>query len=159
METVSQENSVVEAPKTFTQEEVNAIIGERLVREREKYADYDALKEKAGKFDQIEEANKTELQKANEKAATLQSELDSIKKANEVRDIREKVATEVGIPSNLLSGTTEEDCLAQAKALMEFKNGGSSSGYPSVKDGGEVHSVGKRSTREQFAEWANSAFN
>ena len=32
--------------KTFTQAEMDAIIGDRLARERQKYADYDSLKEK-----------------------------------------------------------------------------------------------------------------
>lgn len=48
--------------KTFTQEELDAIIAERLGRERQKYADYDSLKQKAGKYDEQQEANKTELQ-------------------------------------------------------------------------------------------------
>ena len=43
-ETVNQENVATE--KTFTQDEVNAFVGERLAREREKYADYEALKER-----------------------------------------------------------------------------------------------------------------
>lgn len=66
-ETVNQENTTATQPetesKTFTQEEMDAIIGERLKRERAKYVDYEALKEKADKFDAFEEANKTELQK------------------------------------------------------------------------------------------------
>ena len=40
------------AEKTFTQSELDQIIGERLRREREKYADYDELKGKAEKYDQ-----------------------------------------------------------------------------------------------------------
>ena len=51
-----------------TQEDLDIIVGERLKREREKYADYEALKEKAAKYDQAEEASKSELQKATEKA-------------------------------------------------------------------------------------------
>ena len=39
----------------FTQSEMDAIIGERLSRERNKYADYDSLKEKAGKYDELQE--------------------------------------------------------------------------------------------------------
>ena len=47
-------NQVIEAPeKTFTQEEVNQIVGDRLKRESAKYADYDALKTKAEKFDEV----------------------------------------------------------------------------------------------------------
>ena len=44
--------------RTFNQEEVNQIVQERLFKERKKYEgiDIDALKEKASKFDQMEEA-------------------------------------------------------------------------------------------------------
>ena len=42
-ETVNQE----QATKTFTQSELDAIISDRLKRERDKYADYETLKEKA----------------------------------------------------------------------------------------------------------------
>ena len=78
METVNQEANEP-AEKTFTQDEVNAIIAERLKRDRGERADYDELKAKAAKLDEIEEANKTELQKANERAESLQKELNAIK--------------------------------------------------------------------------------
>lgn len=151
-ETVNQEV----AEKTFTQEEVDAIVGDRLKRERGKYADYDAMKEKAEKFDALVEQNKSELQKAVERADSLQAELEALKSANSVRDIRQRVADNTGVPVSLLTGTTEEDCETQAKAILEFSH---PSGYPSVRDGGEVTKrVGKLSTRDQFAEWADKAF-
>lgn len=143
-------------PKTFTQEEVNAIIGERIGREREKYADYEALKEKAVKFDEMEEASKTELQRATEKAAALETELLTIKKSNEVREVREKVAKDTGVPAHLLSGETEEACMDQAYAILSYKNESKAGNYPAVKDGGEVSKVGKPTTRQQFAEWVGS---
>ena len=47
-ETVNQEANGTAAaqqePRTFTQDEVNAIVADRLTRERAKYADYDDLK-------------------------------------------------------------------------------------------------------------------
>lgn len=154
-ETVKQEAT----EKTFTQDEVNGIVNDRLARERKKYEgiDLNALKEKAARFDEIEEANKSELEKANERANALQAELESIRKANEVRLMREKVAIETGVPANLLSKDTEEACIEQAKAIIEYRD--SSSGYPKVKDGGEVSKTMKHSTREQFAEWANEVFS
>ena len=91
METVNQEANEP-AEKTFTQDEVNAIIAERLKRDRGERADYDELKAKAAKLDEIEEANKTELQKANERAESLQKELNAIKTAQTLRDIRDKVS-------------------------------------------------------------------
>ena len=156
-ETVNQEQATKteNAEKTFTQSELNAIISDRLKRESEKYADYETLKEKASRFDEIEEASKTELQKANERAAKLETELSQLRKNEEIRTIREKVATEHGIPASLLSGDSEETCTEQAKALLEFK---SAATYPTVKDGGEIQNNLKRSTRDEFADWANENF-
>ncbi|MBQ3979969.1 MAG: phage capsid protein, partial [Lachnospiraceae bacterium] len=90
-ETVNQDTqqTAAEPERTFTQSEMDAIIRDRLKREREKYADYDALKEKAGRFDAAEEAQKSELQKATERADALQAQLDSMLKADNVRKIRE----------------------------------------------------------------------
>lgn len=56
--------------KTFTQADVNRIVGERTARERDKYADYDDLKAKATQFDTIEAQNATELEKAVKQADT-----------------------------------------------------------------------------------------
>ena len=85
-ETVHQEPTTPAAgeqqtERTFTQAEMNAIISDRLTRERSKYADYDDLKAKAAQFDAAQEAGKTELQKANEKAAKLQQQLDDTSRA------------------------------------------------------------------------------
>ena len=155
METVNQEvNATQEQQEAkFTQAELDRIVKDRLTREREKYGDYDALKAKADKFDEIEEASKTELQKATEKAKALQDELDAFKKAESLRTMREKVAHDTGIPVNLLTAESEDACKEQAKQILEFSR---PSGYPQVKDGGEVRTTGKKSTRDSFAEWFNN---
>lgn len=156
-ETVNQENKTTTQEtenKTFTQDELNAIVNDRLGREKAKYADYADLKAKAEKFDKLEEASKSELQKATEKATALQSELDALKKQSELRDIREKVAKKTGVTASLLTGDSEEACEAQAKAILEFA--GAQKGYPAVKDGGEAGGNINGSTRQQFAEWFNN---
>ena len=153
-ETATEVNDGVE--KTFTQSELDQIISERLKREREKYTDYDSLKEKAQRLDQIEEDAKSELQKAQERAEKLQTELSELKHAEEVRTIRDKVAQATGVPSSLLTGDTEEACNEQAAGILSFKT---SSNYPTVKDGGEIQKTVDGSTRQQFAEWASQAFN
>lgn len=162
-ETVTQEPNATTAEnveptegKTFTQAELDKIVADRLTRERQKYAGFDELKEKAAKFDELEESSKTELQKATEKAMKLETELNEYKKAEEVRQIRAKVAEETGIPANLLTGDTEESCTEQAKAISAFAN---PDRYPTLNDGGEVQKLTKSSTKQQFAEWADKAFN
>lgn len=159
METVNQENTATtneNNDKLFTQDELDGIVKDRLQRERAKYADYDSLKDKAAKFDAIEEENKTELQKANDKAAELQKELDDIKKANTIRQMREKVAKDSGVPVELLTAETEDECVELARKIVNFAK---PNGYPNVKDGGEARFTGKRTTRDQFAEWFNNIDN
>ena len=153
METVNQENTnaTENTMQTFTQQDVDRIVSERLAREKAKYEDYDSLKEKAALYDAAEEASKTELQKAQDKADKLQKLLDERNRADEVRQLREKVAKETGVPSELLTGETEEECKAWAEKLKEYKV---PSAYPTVRDGGEPrHKTGGKETRDQFAEW------
>lgn len=155
-ETVKQENATVNEEKTFTQAELDQIIGERLKREREKYVDYDSLKEKAKKLDQIEEDAKSELQKATERAEKLQAELSAMKHTEEVRTIRDKVAQATGVPASLLTGDTEDACNEQAAGILSFK---SSTGYPTIKDGGEIQINNKVDARTAFNEWASAVNN
>lgn len=116
-----------QSERTFTQSEMNAILADRLARERGKYADYDTLKAKAERFDAAQEAGKTELQKANERAQKLQGQLDSLTKEAALREMRAKVASKTNVPETLLNADTEEACTAQAKAILEFAHAG---GYP-----------------------------
>jgi polyribonucleotide nucleotidyltransferase len=150
------ETKTTEKPeKTFSQAELDAVISDRLKREREKYSDYEALKEKAQKLDEIEEKNKTELEKATEKATRLEDELNKIRKQNQISEIREKVAKEAGIDAKLLTMETEEDCKAQAQILMDWHRSNPTT-YPSVRDGGEVTQYSGTTNREKFAEWFDS---
>jgi len=153
--TVKAPEAETQETKTFTQEEVNSIVQERLFKERKKYEGFDEIKAKADKFDEMEEASKTELQKANDKVKNLETELNALKAENEVKAIREKVSQATSIPTNLLTGATEEECLAQAQAIRAFAN----PSYPEVKDAGEVVNIGKPTTRDQFNQWASEAFS
>lgn len=147
---VETQNTSQPQNKTFSQDEVNHIVANRV----KKYADYDELKKKAEMYDQIEEANKTELQKAQERADGLQAELDAMKKTNALRDLRDEVSKEKGVPASLLTGSTKEECEAQADQILSFAK--NQSGYPVVKDGGEPKVTTSKATRDQFADWLNS---
>lgn len=52
----------------FTQADVDRIVGERLAKQKAQFKDYDDLRTKAAEFDKLTEAQKTELQKAVERA-------------------------------------------------------------------------------------------
>ncbi len=62
-----------------TQEALDRIIGERVARERAKYADYTDLKAKAQRLAEIEEAGKSEAQKSADAISKLTAELDGYK--------------------------------------------------------------------------------
>lgn len=49
-----------------SEEQLDKLLGDRLARERAKFADYNDLKAKAAQFDQASEAAKSDLQKATE---------------------------------------------------------------------------------------------
>ena len=134
-------------PKTFTQDDVNRIVAKRVA----KYEDYETLKEKAAKYGEQVEASKSELQKATERADSLQAELDALKSAEQIRVMREEVANQKGIPARLLTGSTQEECESQAEALLNWAK---PSGYPNVLDGGDP--ISNKSPAEQFADWFNS---
>jgi hypothetical protein len=73
--------------RTFSQEDVDRIVQERLARAKSTPpADYDELKKKAAEFDKIEEANKTELEKAREQVAKAEERAAKIsEQARETR--------------------------------------------------------------------------
>lgn len=148
-----------EQARTFTQEELNAIVGKRLAEEKGKYADYEELKKKAAAFDEAEEAQKSELQKATERADQLQTQLDKMLKADEIRKVREKVAAETGVPAGLLSGEDEDTCKSQAEGILSFATTAKPSAYPVIKDGGEVKHTASATPEEQFKEWFEAAYH
>jgi len=123
------------AEKTFTQAEMDAIIGERLNRLKAKYADYDELKTKADAYDEAAEASKSELQKAVERAEKAEAELNSMKAERKRAEEVAKAAAENGVDAELLarmSGDVAENA-AFLKAQMEAKPR-----YEAVHDAGET---------------------
>lgn len=117
--------------KTFTQAEMDAIIEGRLAREKQKYADYESLKEKAGKYEELKNSSKTEAEKMAEKMAELEKQLNTFAKEKTVGQIRDKVAAEMKVPASLLTGEDEETCKKQAEAILDFAK--IKTNYPGTK--------------------------
>lgn len=122
-------------PKTFTQEELERELGQRLERERAKYKDYGDLKKKAEAHDQLVASQQTEQEKilaraeaAEKRAADLekaeQDRLERAELARKIEDWKTKIAAESkfeGVPASALRGSTEEELrehAAQLKALI-----------------------------------------
>ncbi len=127
-----------EAAKTFTQEQLDKIVKERLARAKADVpADYEELKAKAAKLDELEEASKSELEKLTGQYATLKAAYDQLVRDNEVRAWAAEVSAETGVPASVLRGGTKEEIEEHAKAIL----GSGLSHYGSAPDNGEVNSV------------------
>lgn len=90
------------------------------------------------------------------KLAAVQQELDDLKAANALRDLREKVSKDTGVPMSLLTQSDEASLKAQAESIKEYARPGS---YPNLPDRGEVHGAGGSATRDKFADWFNENIN
>jgi hypothetical protein len=100
-----------------TQDDLNRIIKERVDRERAKYADYQDLKSKASKFDQLTEAQKSEVQRATERAEALERELTAIRTKEQIATWKSQVADATGVPVDVLAGSTLEELQAHGEKL------------------------------------------
>ena len=135
--TATVDNATQGAPaeRTFTQSEMDAIIGDRLKREKAKYADYEELARKAKAYDEAEDARKSELQKAVEERDAMKARLDEMEAAKALADAVAKAAAEHGVDAGLLSrmsGDPEENALFLKQQMASAPK------YGHVPDGGEV---------------------
>ncbi|MFD2702780.1 scaffolding protein [Paenibacillus shunpengii] len=78
-------------PKTFTQDEVDRLITDRLSRERKKFGDYDELKTKLTEFEQAEEERKKAEMSAHERLEAEKAE--ALKAADEAKAERDQALT------------------------------------------------------------------
>lgn len=110
--------------RLFTQEEVSKLIEKRLARAKaEPPADYEELKEKAARLDEIEESAKTDLEKANERAAKAEAEVAEYKAAENRRRWTESVSKATGVPEGVLanvSAGSEDDLMEKAESMKGY---------------------------------------
>lgn len=108
----------------FSQSEIdNDIMPKRLERERKKYADYDDLKEKAGKVDTISKEYEDKLKAAGTEKSELEKQLGAAKLETEkVKVIHEfKLSDEL---AEFVTGDTADDMRAKAEKLSKGVGGG-----------------------------------
>lgn len=116
-----------------TQEELDAIIGDRIERAKnsvrkeydERYSDYDALKEQVESFGSKQENYEKTINELNEKLSTV-DELEKKNKQLETNSLKVKIAMENGIPYNLalrLNGNDEKSILEDAKNMAQYIGG------------------------------------
>lgn len=108
----------------FTQSEIDTnILPKRLERERSKFADYDTLKEKAGKVDTITSDFESKLAEKD----VLVGELTTKVKTAELGTEKVKIASKYKLSDEaqeFLTGDTVEDLEAKAEKLSKLAPGG-----------------------------------
>lgn len=101
-----------------SQEEFDKTLGKRLAAERAKYAGFDDLKAKASKYDELEEAKKTQEQRLSEQMTAIRTENAELK----LDKLRTEIAHDKGLPpkwAKRLTGTTREEIEADADDLAD----------------------------------------
>lgn len=78
----------------------------------------------ARKLAELEESQKSEIQKAQERAEAAERELATTK----LETLRLSVAAKHGVPANLLTGSAEDEIEASAQALIQFRGEQTASG-------------------------------
>lgn len=122
--------------RTFTQEEVNRMVGDARVKERKKYEGYVDGKEAA---------------EAAERASKAEAELAQLKAEAQRRADVSAAAEKAGIPlevAQMLNGTDADELLEQAKRLLKLMPV-----HPTrTDDGGAARTSAKKTNAQLFAE-------
>lgn len=126
--------------RTFTQEEVNRLVGDARQKERRKYEGYVDGKDAA---------------EAAERAAKAEAELAQLKAEAERREAVSDAATKAGIPlevAQMLNGKDADELLEQARRLLKLMPV-----HPTRTDDGGSRATAKKSTADTFAEIIGNA--
>ena len=138
------ETPAAEEFKAITsQDELNAVIKDRIDRERAKFSDYKDVKAKAARLDEIEQANQTEAEKAAKRVAELEAELNNTRRDS----LRLKIASAHGITDAddidlFLTGTDEETLTRQAKRLADREADRKKNGNHAPREGNNPNPTG-----------------
>lgn len=155
--------------KTFTQTDLERIVGERLARERSKYGDYDQLKTAAEELAKIKESQASETEKAL-KTAAKETEA-KVRAELEPHMLRLEVALAKGLPPELgakvlsaakrLVGSTREELEADAAEFFttapitatnqppdfdQGSRGGGGTGKATVSSGADLYAQRNKTT-------------
>ena len=114
--------------RTFSQADLDRIVKDRLARQRAQFADYDEIK---GKLSEIEQASKTELEKALEKAAEFEKRMQD----NEAR-AREALLRAAVVSEAAKKNVVDPDAALALlnKDALEFDEHGQPTNVPDLID-------------------------
>lgn len=116
-----------------TQEELDAIIGERIERAKssvrkeydEKYSDYDSIKDQIGKYNSEKESYEKQIKELNNKVSSF-DEISAQNKKLQMDSLKVRVALENGLPYQMasrLNGDDEASIIKDAKMMKQYMPG------------------------------------
>lgn len=117
------DNYVEVSDPLLPQADVDSIVEKRLERERSKFADYETLKEKAGKVDSITNEFQTKLKEKDTKVSELDKELAKARLETD----KVKIVHEFGLKDELhefVTGDTADEMRQRAEKLSKGLPGG-----------------------------------
>lgn len=107
----------------LAQADVDKVVETRLERQKKQYADYDTLKEKAGKVDSISKEWQDKLEAAGKEKSELEKQLGSAKLETE----KVKIIHEFELPDDaaeFLTGETADEIRERAEKLSKLPGSG-----------------------------------
>ena len=123
-------------------------------RAKQNLADAKANEGAAQRLAEIEEAQKTEAQKAQERLEAAEKRAAEL----ELKATRAEVAAAKGVPVSLLTGSTQEELEASADALIAFR--GEQKSAPSSSAIGRANTTqGTTTTADAFAAFVEGQLN
>jgi len=118
-------------PQSFSQADVDRIVRERLKRESQKYEGYDEFKTKASELDAIRDGEKTELEKARERAEVLERETAEAKTLARESLLRAAVVAEAATRKVV---DPEATVLLLDRSSLEYDENGAPTNVASAMD-------------------------
>lgn len=155
---------------TFTQAQLDAIVRDRLARERDKYKGFDDLRRKAEDYDKLQAANQTDLEKAQGEAQKASDRAQAAEARAKTLAIRNAITSEsikqkVIDPDALFAFLKDNDSITVSDdgevsgvteavtALLESKPYLKGTGFTGSGDGGQRTNGGLPTfTRTQIAD-------
>lgn len=133
-----------------SQEDLDRIVKGRIARERAKYDGYDEYKAKAAKYDELEAASKTELQKAIERAESAEAKVAEFARAKERAAWNAEVAEATGLPVSLVGDLEAGSREALLEKATKHAKGLKGATVPQLPRDEKHAGQGKASSKEEF---------
>lgn len=117
-------------PRTFTQEEVNALVGKTRKEERAKFSGYEEFKAASERLPELEAS----LQELAEQLSAANARIADFEQKGQLAEWAEQASRETGVPASVLKGSTLEELQAHAEQIKAAMPA-----YPTLPaDGGEA---------------------